>query len=137
MNLGKSAGSILPGRGLINPAFVIKIVPMTDDMQSHNNAGRPNQENDYLDGLRIGDEIEAEIDDKTVIGKIQQFIKNTEGDNVYAKIIDSRGKTHKIEGSQIKKSNYRDASDNDRLVSSPAKFNESKFSSYNEFLNND
>lgn len=133
MNLGKSAGSILPGRGLINPAFVIKIVPMTDDMQGHNNDGRPNQENDYLDGLRIGDEIEAEIDDKTVIGKIQQFIKNSEGDNIYAKIIDSRGKTHKIEGSQIKRSNYRDASDNDRLVSSPAKFNESKFSSYKEF----
>ena len=135
MNLGKSAGSILPGRGLINPAFVIKIVPMTDDMQSHNNSGRPNQENDYLDGLRIGDEIEAEIDNKTVIGKIQQFIKNNEGDNIYAKIIDSRGKIHKIEGSQIKKSNYRDASDNERLVSSPAEFNESKFISYNEFIN--
>jgi hypothetical protein len=132
--LAKSAGSIMPGRGLINPAFVIKIVPATDDMQQPKSAGRPNPSNDYLDKYEIGDEIRAKVDDEVVSGKLNRIIKNEEGDGVYALIISQDGKTHKIEGSQIMDAGEpTSSSSDDYLRSSPGVFNETKFMSFGEF----
>jgi hypothetical protein len=131
--LAKSAGSIMPGRGLINPAFVIKIVPATDDMQQPKNNGRPNPSNDYLDNYAIGDEVRARVEDEVVSGKITRIIKNAEGDGVYALITSADGKTHKIEGSQIMDSGEPGSNSDDYLASSPGIFNETKFMSFGEF----
>ena len=134
MYLAKSSGSTLPGRGLINPAFVIKIVPATDDLQQQASGGRDNPENDYLDGLKVGNEVQATIGKKTVIGKVQRIIKNELGDGIYVIISDARGKTHKVEGSRITKSQGGAPTDyREKMVSSPALFNESKFLSFHEF----
>ena len=131
--LAKSAGSIMPGRGLINPAFVIKIVPATDDMQQPKSNGRPNPSNDYLDKYDIGDEIRAKVDDEVVSGKVTRIIKNSEGDGVYALITSQDGKTHKIEGSQILDVGEPASNSDDYLTSSPGIFNETKFMSFSEF----
>jgi len=131
--LAKSAGSIMPGRGLINPAFVIKIVPATDDMQQPKSAGRPNPSNDYLDRYEIGDEIRANVNDEVVSGKVTRIIKNEEGDGVYVLITSQDGKTHKVEGSQIMDSGEPATSDDDYLRSSPGIFNETKFMTFGEF----
>lgn len=131
--LAKSAGSIMPGRGLINPAFVIKIVPATDDMQQPKSTGRPNQSNDYLDRCEIGDEIRAKVDDEIVSGKVTRIIKNGEGDGVYAMITSPDGKSHKVEGSQIMDAGELASTDDDYLRSSPGIFNETKFMTFGEF----
>jgi hypothetical protein len=136
MYLSKSSGTgaLLPGRGLINPAFVIKIVPATDDLQQKPSTGRDNPDNDYLDNLKVGNQVQAKVSNKTIVGSVERIIKNELGDGVYVIVIDARGKSHKIEGSQIKKVNTAlDNSDKDRLVSSPAIFNESKFLSFSQF----
>jgi hypothetical protein len=131
--LAKSTGALLPGRGLINPAFVIKIVPATDDLQQQPSTGRDNPSNDYLDNLKVGTEVMATIGKKKIVGKIQRIIKNELGDGIFAIIADSTGKTHKIEGSrlQLTKSGPND-SDYLRSTSSPALLAE-KFLSFQSF----
>jgi hypothetical protein len=131
--LAKSTGALLPGRGLINPAFVIKIVPATDDLQQQPSTGRDNPNNDYLDNLKVGTEVLATIGKRKVVGKIQRIIKNELGDGIYAIITDSTGKTHKVEGSrlQLTKSGPND-SDYVRATSSPALLAE-KFMSFTSF----
>jgi hypothetical protein len=136
--LSKSTGALLPGRGLINPAFVIKIVPATDDLQQQASTGRNNPNDDYLDNLKVGNEVKAKVKGKEVIGKVQRIIKNTLGDGVYVIVSDSRGNLHKIEGSRIEKTRGNNPDDDrERLVSSPGLFNESKFLSYRQFDQND
>ena len=131
--LAKSTGALLPGRGLLNPAFVIKIVPATDDLQQRPSSGRDNPNNDYLDNLKVGTEVVADIGKRKVVGKIQRIIKNELGDGIYAIIADSTGKTHKVEGSrlQLTKSGPND-SDYFRSTSSPALLAE-KFMSFTSF----
>ncbi len=133
--LAKSTGALLPGRGLINPAFVIKIVPATDDLQQQPSTGRDNPSNDYLDNLKVGTEVMATIGKKKIVGKIQRIIKNELGDGIFAIIADSTGKTHKVEGSrlQLTKSGPND-SDYLRSTSSPALLAE-KFLSFQSFHN--
>lgn len=135
MYLGKSSGTgaLLPGRGLINPAFVIKIVPATDELQQKPSGGRNNPSNDYLDNLKVGDQVKADIGKRTIVGAVERIIRNNLGDGVFVMVIDARGKTHKVEGSRISKSRSATDDDDDRLVSSPAIFNESKVLSFSQF----
>ena len=130
--LGKS-GASMPGRGLINPAFVIKIIPATDALQQKNSAPRNNPSNDLLDGISVGDEILAKIKGEKITGRVQRIIKNEEGDSIYVSIIDSEGKTRKIEGSRIQKISNNSNINSDQAISSPAMFSESLLS-FNEFL---
>jgi len=133
--IAKSTGSNLPGRGLINPAFIIKIVPATDDMQQSPSSGRDNPNNDYLDNLKVGTEVIADLGKRKIKGSVQRIEKNELGDGVYALIQDDRGKTHKVEGSRISKISKPSADDDKaRRTSTPALFNESRFKSYNDFL---
>ena len=134
--LAKSTGALLPGRGLINPAFVIKIVPATDDLQQRASTGRDNPNDDYLDNLKVGNEVKAKVKGETVIGKVQRIIKNSLGDGIYVIVADSRGELHKIEGSRIEKTRGNNPTDDrEKYVSSPGLFNESKFLTYNQFSN--
>ena len=134
MDLSRSAGSILPGRGLMNPAFVIKVVAANDSMQEQPSTGRNNQADDFLDGIKIGDEVEAKIKKKKVTGKVTRIIKNDLGDGVYAIVMDKNGKKHKIEGSLINKISYNETPDDKAaIMSTPARFNESRFLSYDQF----
>lgn len=131
--LGKSTGALLPGRGLINPAFVIKIVPATDDLQQQRSSGRDNPNNDYLDNLKVGTEVMATIGKKKIVGKIQRIIKNELGDGIFAIIADSTGKTHKIEGSRLQLTSPGPNSDDQlKSASSPALLAE-KFMSFDIF----
>jgi hypothetical protein len=133
--IAKSTGRNLPGRGLINPAFVIKIVPATDDMQQKPSTGRDNPNNDYLDNLKVGAEVIADLGKRKIKGSVQRIEKNELGDGVYALIQDDRGKTHKVEGSRISKISKPGADDDKaRKTSTPTLFNESRFKSYNDFL---
>jgi hypothetical protein len=132
--LAKSTGRNLPGRGLINPAFVIKIVPATDDLQQQPSAGRDNPNNDYLDNLKIGAEVIADLGKRKVKGSVQRIEKNELGDGVFVIIKEPRGKEHKVEGSRISRVGKPNADDDKaRLSSSPALFNESKFLSFKDF----
>jgi hypothetical protein len=134
--LAKSTGALMPGRGLINPAFVIKIVPATDDLQQQASSGRNNPNDDYLDNLKVGNEVKAKVKGKEIIGKVQRIIKNQLGDGVFVIVSDSRGKLHKIEGSRIEKTRGNNIdNDKERLASSPGLFNESKFLSFYQFSN--
>ncbi len=134
MYLAKSSGALLPGRGLINPAFVIKIVPATDNLQQQASTGRDNPTDDYLDNLKVGNQIRATIGKRTIVGRVLRIIKNEQGDGIYAIISDSKGKTHKVEGSRIEKVKNNDVSDDKAaLVSSPGLFNESRFLSFLDF----
>jgi hypothetical protein len=124
----------MPGRGLINPAFVIKIVPATDNLQQQPSSGRDNPTNDYLDNLKVGTEVKANVNGKTIYGKVQRIMRNQLGDGTYVVISDSRGKIHKIEGSKlirIKTNNLED--DRAELASSPAVVGESRILSFEEF----
>jgi len=132
--LSKSSGSLLPGRGLINPAFVIKIVPATDELQQKQTYSRENPTNDYLDNLKVGQRVEATKGKEKVVGKVERIIKNSQGDGIYVIIRDSSGKEHKIEGSNITALSSTDPGyDRERNVSSPGLFNETKFLSFNDF----
>jgi hypothetical protein len=135
MYLSKTIGSLLPGRGLINPAFVIKIVPATDDMQQRASSGRDNPNDDYLDNLKVGTEVTSISKGKKISGKVQRIIKNELGDGVYVVIADSRGKLHKVEGSRISKTKSNNFDDRSKLASSPALFGESKILSFRDFTN--
>jgi hypothetical protein len=134
MYLSKTVGSAMPGRGLINPAFVIKIVPATDNLQQQPSSGRDNPTNDYLDNLKVGTEVKANVNGKTIYGKVQRIMRNQLGDGTYVVISDSRGKIHKIEGSKlirIKTNNLED--DRAELASSPAVVGESRILSFEKF----
>ena len=134
MDLSRSAGSVLPGRGLMNPAFSIKVVTANDSMQERPSNGRNNQSDDYLDGIKIGDSVTAKIKKKKVTGKVTQIIKNELGDGIYALVVDKNGKEHKIEGSLITKIRQTEITDDKAaIMSTPARFNESRFLSYNQF----
>lgn len=135
MYLTKTTGALLPGRGLINPAFVIKIVPATDNMQQQPTTGRDNPNNDYLDNLAAGSDVEAKVGKEVIHGKVERIIRNEIGDGLFVLVRDSTGKTHKIEGSQIKVTGNNIGNvDQEKLVSSPAIFNESRLLSFKEFL---
>ena len=136
MYLSKTIGSLLPGRGLMNPAFVIKIVPATDDLQQKPESGRDNPTDDYLDNLKVGASVQALHKGKKIVGKVQRIIKNELGDGVYVMISNSKGKVFKVEGSKITRV-QSSSLDDDRakLASSPATFAESKILSYQDFLN--
>jgi hypothetical protein len=132
--LARSGGSIMPGRGLMNPAFVIKIVPATDDMQEPRSSGRENPNNDFLDNYSVGDTVSAKVDKETVRGKIERVIKNAEGDGIYVIIVTPDGEHHKIEGSQIVDSGEPEqGNQDDYLTSTPGIFNENKFLTFREF----
>jgi hypothetical protein len=133
--LAKTTSSNLPGRGLINPAFVIKIVPATDNLQQQPSTGRDNPSDDYLDNLAVGSQVIAKVGNRKISGSVQRIIKNELGDGVFVMISDSRGKIHKVEGSRIKKVSVPSVDDdNARLTSSPATFNESRILSFDDFL---
>jgi hypothetical protein len=132
--LAKSTGRNLPGRGLINPAFTIKIVPATDDMQQNPSTGRDNQVNDYLDNLKVGTDVIADMKHGEIMGTVQRIEKNELGDGVFVIIKDKKGKDYKVEGSRIKRVSKPSVDDDKaRVVSSPALFAESKFLSYESF----
>lgn len=134
MYLSKTVGSSMPGRGLINPAFVIKIVPATDNLQQQPTTGRDNPTNDYLDNLKVGSEIKANVKGKTVYGKVQRIMRNQLGDGTYVVISDSRGKIYKIEGSKLIRVRSNNIEDNRaELTSSPVVVGESKILSFEEF----
>lgn len=131
---GRSSGTNLPGRGLINPAFIIKIVPATDALQQTNTSGRENPVNDYLDNLSIGDEVVADMGKRKIEGNILRIEKNEKGDGVFVIIKDKRGKQLKVEGSRVKSVFFPGSDDSKtRLQSSPVMFNESKFLSFKDF----
>jgi hypothetical protein len=134
--LANTTGSNMPGRGLINPAFIIKIVPATDDLQQKPSAGRDNPNNDYLDNLKVGAEVSAKVDGEKITGRVDRIIKNQSGEGIYVIIIDDSGKKHKIEGSRIIRLGNPNVDDEKvRLTSSPAIFNESKkFLTYEDFI---
>lgn len=136
--LGKSSGtsSMLPGRGLINPAFVIKIVPANDDLQQRRTNGRDNPYNDYLDKIKTGTRVEFKNNGKMDKGVVQRIIKNSNGDGVFVEVMTDEGKLKKIEGSQIKIIGQKSKLDDDtaQAMSSPAIFNENEFLCYDDFL---
>ena len=128
------SSSSTPGRGLNNPAFSIKIIPPNDDIQQDRSAGRNNPSSDLLDDISVGDKIVTKIEGKEIDLKVSRVIKNELKDGVYVIATDSEGKEHKVETSRIRKTRKETVSDaEDRLQSSPALFNESKFLSFNEF----
>ena len=133
--LSKSNGSMMPGRGLINPAFVIKIVPATDDMQQQRAQGRDNPNTDYLDNLKVGASVSAKKGKRNIEGTVERVIKNGEGDVIYVVILDTDGKTRKLNASSIRisgKPNVED--DRGELVSSPGIFTESRILTFEEFV---
>ena len=132
--LGKTTSANLPGRGLINPAFIIKIVAATDIMQQQPSSGRDNPNNDYLDNLKVGSTIKAKIKGRTIIGSVQRTIKNEIGDVTYVIVADKKGKVHKIGSTLVNNvGNPTLADDRSKITSSPAIFNENKFFSYQQF----
>lgn len=136
-NLSKSMIGQMPGRGLINPAFVIKIVPATDDMQQASSAGRENPNNDYLDNIEAGNTASAKVDGKTIIGTVKRIIKNELGDATYVVIMDKSGREHKVAATliSIERSPSMDLERARQLTSSPAMFTEQRFSTYDQFIN--
>jgi hypothetical protein len=136
MFLAKASSSFMPGRGLINPAFVIKIVPATDDLQPPRFLGRPNPSDDWMDNLKTGEEVVAKIGKRNITGKVRMLLKNAIGDLAYVKIEDSQGKIHKVQSNLIKRTVPGDfKSPYGELVSSPAIFGESKFLSFSDYHN--
>lgn len=133
---GSSNMNILPGRGLVNPAFTIKMVAATDSIQQPAGGGRNNPNDDYLSNLSTNDSVFAKVDGKEISGNISRIIKNSEGDVIYVVIIDNKGDQYKVEATAIKKrKNFRRSDNDDSLVSSPASFNESvlSFQEYHKF----
>lgn len=131
--LGGLGGSVTPGRGLINPAFVIKIVPATDDMEQRPSAGRNNPNTDVGSNLKAGATVSTKINDKPVTGTIERIIKNQGGDVIKLIIIDDTGKKHESGVTDLDIGTVKSSDDKEALVSSPAMFAESKFLSYKDF----
>ena len=135
---GRTSTNILPGRGLINPAFVIKIVSANDDMQQPRGDNRNNPSDDFLSNLSVGDDVDGKSDDgKIISGSIQEIIKNLLGDVTYVIVTDSKGKTHRLPSTtlQIRKKFRNDTDDDEELTSSPAIFAESVLC-FSEFKKN-
>jgi hypothetical protein len=132
---GLKSGSIMPGRGLVNPAFSIKIVPANDDMQQRPTSGRNNPNTDVLSNLKVGNSVSTKIDGTSITGNITRIIKNQEGDVIKIIIIDDKGAKHVSGVTNIGIGNVTPTNDEKALVSSPAFFAESKFMFYNEFIN--
>lgn len=134
-SLSKSMIGQMPGRGLVNPAFVIKILPATDDMQQQPSSGRENPNNDYMDNVEAGNTAQAKVDGKTVTGTIKRVIKNGLGDVTYVILLDKNGKERKIEATQISivRAPSMDVSRARELTSSPAHFTEQRFSTYDQY----
>lgn len=133
-NSGMSSGSIMPGKGLVNPAFKIKLVAATDKLQQPESPGRPAPADDYLDNLKVGDKVSFSTKEGKIEGRVERIIKNGEGDGVFVEVIDIDGKTHKVEGSRILAAVGDLDSDEEVATSSPAIFAENqKFLSYDQF----
>lgn len=132
---GLNSTNILPGRGLINPAFVIKIVAATDDMQQQKFSGRRNPNDNFMSNISVGDSIDAKKNGEQISGIVKRVIKNSLGDVVYVIVLDNNGKSHKVEVTNLSiRKKFPKNSDTDRLISSPALFNESIIVSFNEFI---
>jgi hypothetical protein len=136
IKLGSGSTNIMPGRGLINPAFVIKIVKVTDDIQEPKSNPRNNPNDDYFSNLNIGDDVDAKVDGKTVSGSVRRVIKNSLGDAIKVVVMDKRGKKHEIVASSIRrrKKFNKSAEDAQQAVLSPAVYNES-IMTFEEFSN--
>ena len=128
---GKAAGI---GHGLGNPAFVIKLVAATDQLQAKPSSGRDNPNTDYLDNLKTGSRVRAKVNKRYISGSVQQIIKNELGDCTYVMVMDQKGKIHKIESTLIK-SVGGSTLDTDNASLASANVVENKFNSYTEFLN--
>lgn len=134
---GGGSTNILPGRGLINPAFVIKIVAATNDMQQKTGSSRKNPNDDYLSNISVGDEVDAKVKGETISGSVQRIIKNELGDVTYVMVSDEKGETRKIEATELQtRKRYRKAPEDEAAISSPAVFAESRVLLFNEFINN-
>ena len=68
-----SGGMLLPGSGLVNPAFVIQILSANDDLEQPKSKSRGNPDNDFLDNLECGDTVFAKKGKENVEGKIQRI----------------------------------------------------------------
>lgn len=135
--LAKTTGTNLPGRGLINPAFVIKIVPATDNMQQNTSTGRDNPNDDYLDNLKVGTKVQADLNRRKIVGTVERILKNELGDGVFVEIRTRSGKIVKVEGSRIKPI-IVSSTDNTvgKAMSADALFNESKIMDFETFSKN-
>jgi hypothetical protein len=127
---GANNSGSMPGRGLINPAFVIKIVPATDQLQQKPSSGRDNPNTDFLDNLKVGSRVKARVNRKTILGSVQRILKNELGDCTYVLVVDKKGKIHKIESTLIQSVGSTISSDNLSLVSTPVM---EKFLTYIDF----
>ncbi len=128
---GSGGTSVMPGRGLVNPAFSIKIVAADDNLQQPESQGRPNPNDDFLNNLAIGDVCGVEND--KLEGRIISIKKNSKDDVIYVKLLDKLGKIHKIEATRIRQENVPDFIDDNRSFSSPGIFNESRLLNFKEF----
>lgn len=128
---------IMPGKGLVNPIFQIKITTPNDKLQQPKTANTLVQVDDYLDKIKAGDRIKFKDNDGTISGRVESIEKNPEGDGLFVHVIDDNGEKHKVEGSRvISAEGIIDPLDKANLTSSPAMFAEnSKFLSYDEFHN--
>ncbi len=136
MLLANSTSSLMPGRGLINPAFVIKIVPATDVLQQKPSTGRDNPNTDYLDNLYAGSTIRGRYGKKEIEGTVERILKNEIGDVTYVIVIDSKGKTYKIESTNIIPIRGNAPIGVDKMTSSPGILGEHRriCTSFGEFL---
>lgn len=126
--------NLMPGRGLINPAFVIKVLPATDVLQQPKTSPRPNPEDDYADNLTAGSHVEFTTKKGKMVGMIKRVIKNGESDGIYVEVVDREGEVHKVEASRILgvvKGSVNP--DDEKLTSSPAIFAESYVMTFEEF----
>ena len=120
--------------GYYNPAFKIKIVAATDDMQQQASGGRNNQSDDFLDNLALGTHVTANIGKKKIAGTVTKIFRNTENESIFAQIITKDGKTYKVDGSRIEIGNNSQSPHDDSATSTPG-FRESKTLSFSQFLN--
>ena len=131
-----SGGMLLPGSGLVNPAFVIQILSANDDLEQPKSKSRGNPDNDFLDNLECGDTVFAKKGKENVEGKIQRIIKNSLGDVTFVIISDKEGRKHRLEATTVKKERPQEVThDEEAATSSPAIFNENRFKSFSQFIN--
>jgi len=133
-NLGGANSGMMPGRGLVNPSFIIKIVPANDDMEQERSTGRNNPNNDVLSNIKVGNKVSTTIKGKDITGTIERIIKNGEGDVIKIVMIDKDGELHNVGVTDIKIGDIIAPNDADVATSSPAMFAESKFLSFSEFI---
>ena len=136
-------GASSPGHssmGYYNPAFKIRIVNPSDSLQQQESPGRPNQKDDFIDNLAVGQRVMARIGNRKVKGKIVRIFRNDENEGVFAEIMTKDGKTHKIDGSRLYTSSMNDGpdgqpnEDQERAISSPAMFAEGHIMTFESFI---